>query len=490
MATVLIIDDDEKVCKLLSSVIGRLGHDVSSSHTIKQGLDAAQAGAFDVVFLDVLMPDGDGLDVLPLIREAPSSPEVIIMTSQGDPDGAELAIKNGAWHYIEKPSPLEQITLPLVRALQYRQEKHASQRSVLFKRDGIIGQSPRMQACIDLLARAAASETNVFLFGETGTGKELFARAIHENGPRARQNFVVVDCTILPETLVESMLLGHEKGTFTGADRTQLGLIRQADGGTLFLDEVGELPLSMQKAFLRVLEERRFRPLGGRQEVTSDFRLVCATNRRLEEMVRKGEFRSDLLFRLRAMTIELPPLRDRQEDIRDLAIHHTTRICERYQLGTKGFSTDFFEVLCSYDWPGNVRELIHTLERTISVASQEPTLFPNHLPNHIRIQVTRSAIGEAGCTPCPVQLSGEQRPSGLPPIRDVREAAVAEAEDKYLRNLMLTTKGCMEEAQTISGLSRARLYALLRRHGLSGMGRAQVSAPGDSPLRRDEILGS
>ncbi len=482
MANVLIIDDEEKVCKLLTNVIGRLGHAVTASHTIQEGIEAALSGTFDVVFLDVLLPDGDGLDILPMIREAPSSPEVIIMTSQGNPDGAELAIRNGAWHYIEKPSPLEQITLPLVRALQYRDEKRASQRSVVLKRDGIIGDSPKMEACIELLAKAASSETNVFLLGETGTGKELFARAIHENSLRAKNNFVVVDCTILPDTLVESMLLGHEKGTFTGADRNQIGLIRQADGGTLFLDEVGELPLHMQKAFLRVLEERRFRPLGGKQEVGSDFRLVCATNRSLEEMVRQGTFRSDLLFRLRAMTIELPPLRDREMDIKELVIHHTTKICERYQLGTKGFSPDFFEVLCSYDWPGNVRELVHTLERTISVASHEPTLFPNHLPNHIRIHVTRSAVGESGYDACSMPVAHRGMDSSLPPIRDVREAAIAEAEEKYLRDLMLSTGGRMEDARRISGLSRARLYALLRKYGLSGTSKVQSLASQEAPL--------
>ncbi len=475
MANILIIDDEEKVCKLLASVIGRLGHEVAWSYTLKDGLERALSGAFDVVFLDVCMPDGNGLDILSKICEASSSPEVIIMTSQGNPDGAELAIKNGAWHYLEKPSPLEDITLTLVRALQYREEKRVWARSVVIKREGIIGQSPKMKACIDLLAKAAASEANVLIFGETGTGKELFARAIHENSPRSKNSFVVVDCTILPEALVESMLLGHEKGTFTGADRVQIGLVRQAHRGTLFLDEVGELPLQAQKAFLRVIEERKFRPLGGREEVASDFRLVCATNRDLEAMVRRGGFRSDLLFRLRAMTLELPPLRDRREDIKELAIHHMTRICERYGLGPKGFAPEFFDVLGAYDWPGNVRELVQTLERTISMASHEPTLFPNHLPNHIRIHATRSSVGETGRKACSAGLSRRQTGTTLPTLRHVREAAVAEAEERYLRDLMIATDGNVEAARKISGLSRARLYALLREYGLSGPARPRVS---------------
>jgi two-component system NtrC family response regulator len=477
MANVLIIDDDPGICRLFSSVIGRLGHDVSWSQTLRGGYEQAMAGSYDVVFLDVLMPDGNGLDLLSGIRDASSRPEVIVMTSRGNPDGAELAIRNGAWHYIDKPSSLEQITLPLVQALQYREEKKASRRFVELKREGIIGESPKMRACIDLLAKAGGSDANALIMGETGTGKELFARAIHENSSRSKNSFVVVDCTILPETLVESMLLGHERGSFTGADRTQIGLISQADGGTLFLDEVGELPWSVQKVFLRVLEERRFRPLGGKQEVESDFRLVCATNRDLEDMVRNGDFRSDLLFRLRGITLDLPPLRERTEDIQPLARHHMTKICERYGLAQKNFSPDFFDVLDSYDWPGNVRELCHTLERTISLAVQEPTLFPNHLPNHIRIHVTRSSVGDKSTRSRGFHAADAQAgPPPLPTIRDVREAALAEAEEKYLRSLLACTGGSMSDARRISGLSRARLYALLRKYGLSGEGRLRASA--------------
>ena len=196
-----------------------------------------------------------------------------------------------------------------------------------------------------MIAQAAGSDVNVFITGETGTGKELFARAVHENSPRARGNFVVVDCTALPETLVESLLFGHEKGTFTGAEKARDGLVRQAHCGTLFLDEVGELPLNMQKAFLRVLQERRFRPLGGSREIESDFRLVAATNRNLDQMVRAGQFREDLLFRLRSYVIELPPLRERPEDLQELARFYADRFCERYGLPSKGFSPDFIRTL-------------------------------------------------------------------------------------------------------------------------------------------------
>jgi len=468
MAHVLIIDDDEMMCDMLSTMVRQMGHDATSASTLQDGLAVSAAEDFDVVFLDVLMPDGSGLEALPRIREAPSSPEVIIITGFGDPDGAELAIKNGAWDYLEKPSSIKAMTLPLVRALQYREEKKARKPPVALNREGIVGNSPPMRVCIDMVAQAANSDANVLITGETGTGKELFAYAIHNNGPRADKNFVVVDCAALPETLVESMLFGHERGAFTGADRAQDGLIKQADGGTLFLDEVGELPLSMQSSFLRVLQERRFRPIGGKQEIESDFRLVVATNRDLDRMVKEGQFRKELLFRLRSFTIELPPLRKHPEDIKELALYYAAKICERYGTETKGFSPEFFEALDAYDWPGNVRELVNTMERAIAAARQDPILFPKHLPTHIRVDVARASISRA--TPA----EGGHREGGplttLPNLRDFRENAIAEVEQHYLHDLMALTGGNIQEACKVSGLSRPRLYALLKKYHITRSG--------------------
>jgi two-component system, NtrC family, response regulator len=456
MAKVLIIDDDELICEMLSLMVEDMGHTPSYTMTIDEGFKKASSEEFDVIFLDIRMPDGNGLDLLPKIHELSSQPEVIIITGLGDPDGAEIAIKNGAWDYIEKSSSIKEMALPFTRALQYREEKTAKKPLAALKLSGIIGGSARMQTCLDLLAQAAYSEVNVLIVGETGTGKEVFARAIHENSRRAESNFVVVDCTALPETLVESVLFGHEKGAFTGADKPQDGLVKQAHGGTLFLDEIGELPLVIQKAFLRVLQEHCFRPVGSKHELTSNFRLLAATNRNLDKMVEGGLFRSDLLFRLRTLTIELPSLASRKEDIKDLAMYHMARVCDRYQIGTKGFSPEFLDALMAYQWPGNVRELVNAIERSITAAYSSPTLFPKHLPLDIRVKVARSAIRKEVAPPVSLNAS-------LPPLVEHRQAA----ERQYLQDLLYQTKGTIREACRVSGLSRSRLYALLKEHGLS-----------------------
>lgn len=342
MGKILIIDDDQSNTEMLFDMISDMGHDVTCAFTAEEGLGKALSHAFDIVFLDVQLPDGNGLMLLPSIQATPSTPEVIIITGFGSPDGAELAIKNGAWDFIEKPLVRNMIELPLVRALQYREAKRVRREPLVLRREGIIGSSPVMDVCMELVAQAAATNAPVLITGETGTGKELFARAIHNNSLCSDGLFVTVDCASLPPTIIESVLFGHEKGAFTGADRSREGLIKQADGGTLFLDEVGELTPAAQKAFLRVLQEHCFRSVGGNREIKSDFRLIAATNRDLIRMVQEGKFREDLLFRLRAFTIELPPLKNRSVDIRDLSFHYVHKLCTRYNKEIKGFSQNFW----------------------------------------------------------------------------------------------------------------------------------------------------
>ena len=330
------------------------------------------------------------------------------------------------------------------------------------KRQGIVGNSPSIMACLERVAHAAGYDASVLITGETGTGKEGFAWAIHENSRRADKNFVVVDCATLSDTLVESVLFGYQKGAFTGADRSREGLIKQADGGTLFLDEIGELPLAVQKAFLRVLQERRFRPLGGKEELRSDFRLVAATNRDLDTMVRDGQFRSDLLYRIRSFTIELPPLREHPEDIQALVTYHASRLAERHGDKVLNFSPEFLDALKAYKWPGNVRELVNALERIMAEAGEDTTVFPKDLPSHIRVQMARSAVGGKATASKAVPLPEDT--GHLPKLQDLRDDAIARVEKQYLRDLMAVAGDNIKQACAISGLSRSRLYELIKKY--------------------------
>lgn len=472
MASVLVIDDDDLLCRTVSKMLARSGHDTVTAVTMDEGLRKALSGAFDVVLLDVRMPDGSGLDLLPRIQQAASSPEVIIITGFGDPDGAELAIRSGAWDYIQKPFSMDAVTLYIDRAIQYRHERNTAKADVHLKRERIIGESPKMISCLEVAAQAAAGDGNVLITGETGTGKELLAWAIHENSSHSYGNFVAIDCAALPKTLVEAILFGHEKGAFTGADKAREGMIKQAHRGTLFLDEVAELPHSIQKAFLRVLQEKKFRPLGGDREIGSDFRLVAATNQDLELMVQNGSFRKDLLFRLRAFTIPLPPLREREDDIRQLADHFLNDICRRYGMSPKKAAPELLASLSAYDWPGNVRELMNVMETSVAAARHESTLFPKHLPIHVRVHAARSSVKkvargtEIAQSLNPEGPTGGNIPNRLPPFREFRKDTLDEAERRYLDQLMAGT-GSMADACLMSGLSRSRLYDLLKKHNLT-----------------------
>lgn len=468
MAVILIIEDDKTYCDSLSGTLLGMGHEVICTDTLTHGLKELSSRNFDIVFLEVQMPDGNGLDVLSEILETPSPPEVIIITDFRTPEDAKIAIEKGAWCYIKKEFSKNEITLLVINILQYRQKKAGSPDTAPLEDkhfEGIIGSSPSIKFCKYLVASVAKTEANVFITGETGTGKELFASAIHNHSQRSQNNFVIVDCTAIPGELVESILFGYEKGSFTGSGKSRDGLIKQAHGGTLFLDEVGELPLATQKSFLRVIQEHRFRPIGYQEEIGSDFRLIVASNRDLEDMVRQGQFRDDLLFRLRSFTIEVPPLRKHSQDIKDLALYYTPRLCAQYGIAEKAFDPGFFNVLNEYSWPGNVRELIHALESALVAAQNEPALFPKHLPTYIRIWLARTSLGmdvAADKAPPMIEASGT-----LLKLKDVREIALAGAEHQYLKDLMAAARGDIRHACQISGLSRTRLYVLLKKHNIS-----------------------
>jgi DNA-binding NtrC family response regulator len=459
MADVLIIDDDQLICEVLASFVRSMGHRASYSLTLKEGIKKAASEPYDLVFLDVRFPHGNGLTAVPEIRKMPSGPEIIIITGEGSRHGAKMAMENGCWDYIEKPLSIETIKLPFLRAIQYRKEKTIPKHPLVLKREGLIGNSQPLKDCLNLVAKAGETEANVLITGDTGTGKELFASAVHENSRRADQVFVVVDCGTLPENLVESTLFGHVKGAFTGADRDRDGLIKEADGGTLFLDEVGDLPLRIQATFLRVLQEHRFRPVGQRREIVSDFRLVAATNKNLDHLVETGRFRNDLLFRLKTLVIHLPTLKDRSNDILELTLHYLRKFCDRYRIGIKGLSSDFCEALMAYDWPGNVRELIHAVEWAISVARDEQTLYPVHLPTDIRSKLKMAAISFKP-PPNGVSEKKTQPPTSFPNL----QALIQTTEKQYFEDLMAFTGGDIKSVCRISGLSRANVYARLKKY--------------------------
>nr|GBO96509.1 sigma-54 dependent DNA-binding response regulator [Nitratidesulfovibrio sp. HK-II] len=344
----------------------------------------------DVVLLDVDAPGSEGLVCLPELAAMRGQPEVLALTAERAGTRAEDAIRAGAWDVLLHPFTEIALRQVLERCLYHHTAKVALIGQANIKRGDIIGTSLQLERCLHSLGVAARTDTNVLILGETGTGKELFARAVHENSERAGRGFIVVDCTNLPSTLAESILFGHERGSFTGADSARDGLFKQADGGTIFLDEIGDLDLSVQKSLLRVLQERTFRPISARNEVRSDFRLVAATNCDIEDMVRRGAFRKDLYHRLKTRIIHLPALRERRDDIEPLARHYVDRICRQHRLAAKQMSPDFVDALQIYHWPGNVRDLINALHYAVQAAFAEQRLYPQHLPVEIRGHVMRA----------------------------------------------------------------------------------------------------
>ena len=474
VADILIIDDDQDFSRSFQRIIERTGHPCSVAHSIGEALALTGSMDCDLIFLDVNLPDGNGLAHIKQFQALPSLPEVVILTGDGDSDGAALAIANGAWDYVGKPISVSAITLILQRAVAYRASKGAGGRRKV-KRSAIIGESPKIMACLETMGKAARSKSNVIITGETGTGKELFARDIHENSDTPGK-LVVIDCTNLSTHLAESTLFGHVKGSFTSAHESRDGLFKLADNGTVFLDEIAELGLDLQKNLLRVLQERKFRPIGSKEEISSNFRVIAATNRDLRRMVEEGTFRSDLFYRLNGHHIQIPPLRERKEDIGLLAEYYAEKACRENQTPTKQLTPEFLGALAAFHWPGNVREFVNAITVAVDNAMDEPSLYSHHLPIDVRIGIARSAfrpkpekaqpvVIEPTALTCPLQMPFV--PGGdLPQFRDARESVVNQLEKAYLRQLAEHCGNDVAAACERSGLSRARLYELLKKHGV------------------------
>jgi len=377
---VLIVEDEKLIRWSLRQKFEARGYQVTDVETGGDGLSALDAEQYDLIMLDYKLPDMTGLEVLRTLREKDGDVVVVMMTAFSSIENAVDAIKLGAYDYLTKPFDMDQVLRITDKALEttkLRREVRELRRHIHhdYGIDRVIGRAPCMVELYDVINRVAESgASTVFLRGDSGTGKDLFARVIHYNSDRAPRPFMNITCTVLSETLLESELFGHEKGAFTDAKVTKKGLFELADGGTIFLDEVGDMPLGLQAKLLRFLEERTFRRVGGTSEISVDVRVVAATNRDIESAIGRGEFRRDLLFRLNVIPIDLPPLRERGDDVKLLTQHYVTQFAKEFRKQITSVETEAYEKLYAYRWPGNVRELRNVIERAVLLCKGETIL--------------------------------------------------------------------------------------------------------------------
>ncbi|MDA8133566.1 MAG: sigma-54 dependent transcriptional regulator [Desulfobacteraceae bacterium] len=460
MADILIIDDDRLICDILVKMMGHFGHESRFALTGKEGLELAKNGRFDIVFLDVKLPDANGLDLIKTIKVTPSSPEIIIITGESSPDGAEMAINSGAWNYLCKPFLRQELNLQVSRALQFRKEKGNISTPGILKRNGLIGESKGIRSCLEQASVAAYSDTPVLISGEPGTGKALFAKTIHLNSGRGEKNFVVVDCSAVTESIFQGMLFGLKKGG-KGAGEDKTGLIKQADKGTLFLNEISELPLPVQRSLLRVMVKRAFIPAGEKTEEPCNFRVIASTSKDLEALSEKRKFQKGLLFRLKGICLHLPPLRRIRGDIIKLALYYLDQHCRTYKIDTKGISPECLDILTAYKWPGNIGEMANAMDKAVATAKNEPTLYSIHLPSYIRAKTIKKILmPDSKSKNYP--LDDDDR-GKFPLLSQVLE----NTEKDYLNAVLSHTGQNLKEACRISGISKFRMYSKLQKYMLN-----------------------
>jgi two-component system response regulator AtoC len=385
-ATVLIIDDEEAARGFVSAALQDAGYETLEAGDLKQAAVYVDTNAADIVLLDMMLPDGSGLSLLDRLARENPSPPVILITAFGEVEMAVEAMKKGAQDFLQKPVDLDRLQQAVERCKEIvgmRRELALLRRASQGEVEWVIGETATMAQLVNEAQRAAAASVSVLITGETGTGKEVLARAIHKMGPRSDKPFVPINCAALPDTMIESELFGHEAGAFTGAQKKKSGLVEVADTGILFLDEISSTKAEMQAKLLRVLDEQRFRRVGGVNEITVDVQILAASNRDLPTMVKEGTFREDLYYRLKVVDLHLPPLRERLDDIPSLVGTFIRQINMRTGNAVSGASPRAISALKAHAWPGNIRELRHTIERTMLFCDDE-TLDIGHLPPEFR----------------------------------------------------------------------------------------------------------
>lgn len=446
---ILVVDDDAVTCNLLEEVLTKEGYRVDKALSGQEAIQKGESQLFDVVLSDIRMTEVDGMAVLKAIKQRSPDTIVIMMTAFGSIETAIQAIKEGAFDYVSKPFKLDEIKLTIQRALEQRRllKENILYRQELitkYKLENIVGRSPQMLKIYKTIARVADSKSTVLITGESGTGKELIARAIHYNSSRAGKPFIAIDCSSLAENLLESELFGHVRGAFTGAIANKRGLFEEANSGTCFLDEIGDISLTMQAKLLRVLQEHEIKRVGGTETIKIDVRIIAATNKNLEELVAGKKFREDLFYRLNVVTIHLPPLRERAEDIPLLAEHFLSKFAMENNKPIPHISKDALDLLVRYNWPGNVRELENVIERAVTL-SQRPLILPEDFPRRLRLE-----------KPSPL-------PSGILPSK----IPLSELEKLYIKKVLEETGGNKKKAAEILGIDRRTLYRMAARYGLN-----------------------
>ncbi len=372
----LIVDDEKNIREILGILLSEFGFDIDEAGSVEEGKKLINEKYYDLALFDLKLPDGTGLDLLKYIKEKNPKAEVIMMTAFASSDTAVEAIKIGAYDYLSKPFDINEVRL-IIRNVKNKIElEHRISETKEEKFKNLIGKSPAIQIVKETIEKIAPYDINVLITGESGTGKEVVAKTIHSLSRRKNKPFVAINCASLPADLLESELFGYKKGAFTGATSDKKGLIEEANGGTLFLDEIGEMPMSLQAKLLRFLEERKIRPLGSLKEVEVDVRIVSATNRDLEEEIKKGNFREDLYYRLSTIIIRVPPLRERKEDIPLLAEHFLKEFQKKYNKHFTKISPDFLDFLTSHEFKGNIRELRNLLEKAVILSEGEELKSP------------------------------------------------------------------------------------------------------------------